>query len=188
MAYKQKGFPKHATTSPLHSEDESWLEWGKRKFQEGKQKIKDISGWDNLTPERQEQFSRLLKSGTPIGAIQAQIDDLKLLGDETKKVIKGEQTFQEGKDNVLDHVQKHMELPGIVNPAIALGDAAISKARGEDEESEQKTKDAIIGKVTKPVKIIGGAYKAYKAKKLVDKDIKENPQLSVTGDPEDDTV
>tara|TARA_R100000808_G_C2135807_1_gene144159 strand:+ start:1132 stop:1695 length:564 start_codon:yes stop_codon:yes gene_type:complete len=175
LSYKMKGFPKHATTSPLYNEDESWGDWAKRKFQESKQKLKDISGWDNLTPERQEQFSRLLKSGTPIGMIQNQINDLKLLGDETKKVIKGEQTFQEGKDNVLDHVQKHMELPGIVNPAIVLGDAAISKARGEDEEAEQKTKDAIIGKVTKPVKIIGGAYKTYKTKKLADEDIKENP-------------
>tara|TARA_R100001443_G_scaffold12347_4_gene21921 strand:- start:284 stop:883 length:600 start_codon:yes stop_codon:yes gene_type:complete len=189
LSYKMKGFPKHQTISPLHNNNESWLEWGKRKFQEGKQKIKDISGWENLPPEKQEQFARLLKSGTPIGMIQNQIDDLKLLGSETKKVIKGEKTFQEGKDTVLDHTQKHMELPGIINPVIGLGDAAISKARGENEEAKKKTKEAIIGKITKPVKIIGGTYKVYKGNEYIkDEDIKENPQLSVTGDPDDDTA
>tara|TARA_R100000995_G_C3472496_1_gene119068 strand:+ start:186 stop:791 length:606 start_codon:yes stop_codon:yes gene_type:complete len=191
LAYKMRGFPKHATTSPLHNNDESWLEWGKRKFQEGKQKLKDISGWENLPLERQEQFARLLKSGTPIGMIQNQIDDLKLLGGEAKKVIKGDQTFQEGKDNVLDHTQKHMELPGIINPVIGLGDAAISKARGEDEEAKKKTNEAIIGKITKPIKAINYGFKALKTKTLADKDIEKNPKLSVTGDlddPDDDTT
>jgi hypothetical protein len=170
-AYKMKGFPKHATTSPLHNEDESWLEWGKRKFKEGKQKFNE--NWENLSPERQEQLTRLAKTANPIGWAHNTLEDLTLLKDEGAKVIKGEQTFKEGKDKVLDHVQKHMELPGMVNPVVALGDAAISKARGKDEEAKSKATDAIISKVTKPVKLLSGAHKAYKANKLAD-DIKED--------------